>query len=177
MGFALLSLCLLGLSVMQWRQISQAEAIHAALAEIPAQLTWNSAPPGWRHYPETRLAFANALSAGGDFEGAETIFNELARQFAGSNIGISAQFNLANAYMRQGMHEEQTENRRRTMLELAKQRYREILQIRPDDWQLRFNLERALRLAPEHFDADGLNKEVIKRVNVIVPDFKMKDLP
>ena len=38
---------------------------------------------------------------------------------------------------------------RTAMLELAKQRYRDLLRLRPGDWDARYNLERALRLAPE----------------------------
>lgn len=176
-GFALLSLCLLGLSFMQWRQIEQAATISALLDEIPVQLTRHSKAGDWQRFPESRLAYANALSAGGDFDGAEAAFSELLRQFPDSDIAHTAQFNLANAYLRQGMREDQTANRRRTMLELSKQRFREILRTNPDDWQARFNLERALRLAPER--ADGLVQEMdpIKSVNVVVPDFKMKDLP
>lgn len=176
-GFALLSLCLLGLSFMQWREIEQAASINALLDEIPAQLTRDSETGDWQRFPESRLAYANALSAGGDFDGAEVAFSELLRQSPSSDVGLAAQFNLANAYLRQGMREDQTANRRRTMLELSKQRYREILRANPGDWQARFNLEKALRLAPEQADNFEQKIDPIKSVNVIVPDFKMKDLP
>lgn len=177
LSFACFSLCLLGLSFLQWREIEQAADRKALVNEIPPKLTLDSETGDWQRFPESRLAYANALSAGGDFEGAEAAFSELIRQFPDSEIGYTAQFNLANAYLRQGMREDQTANRRRTMLELGKQRYRAILRSNPDDWQVRFNLERALRLAPEHDDYLDGNKDVIKRVNVVVPDFKMKDLP
>ena len=45
------------------------------------------------------------------------------------------------------------------MIELAKQNYRQVLHEDPDDWDARYNLERALWLAPE-FDigADDIER-------------------
>jgi mxaK protein len=41
----------------------------------------------------------------------------------------------------------------RPLLELAKETYREALRLDPGQWDARYNLERALRLAPEQEDA------------------------
>ena len=45
------------------------------------------------------------------------------------------------------------------LIELAKQRYRDALRDRPDDWDARYNLERALWLAPEIETAQAAEEE------------------
>ncbi len=129
-------------------------------------------------YPEALLARANALSVGGSFDEAEFAFDELIHQNKLNAIGQAAQFNLANAYLRQGMRSDLPARRAGPMLELAKRRYRNLLRAIPGDWDARYNLEHALRLAPEGEDRSVDDKgDPIKRVRVIVPDFKAKDLP
>ena len=65
----------------------------------------------------------------------------------------------------------------RTLVELAKQGYRELLRLEPDYWPARYNLEQALRLAPETVDSIDSASDPVKRVDVIVPDFENRDLP
>lgn len=176
-----MTLCLTVLIGGYWLKVNEAKAIAQALARNSASLTTDvgsaSLIQAFR-YPQTRLAQANSLSEAGSFEAAEAAFNELIREYKFDAIGQAAQFNLANAYLRQGMLSEVTESRRRPMLELAKQRYRDLLRVIPGDWDARYNLERALRLAPENAEKLAGDKgNPIKRVRVIVPDFKVKDLP
>jgi mxaK protein len=180
-GFAAVTLCLTVLTAGFWLELVESRAITRDLALIPASLTANvdstSLTQTFR-YPETRLARANALSQAGSYASAEMAFNELIGEYKFDAIGQAAQFNLANAYLRQAMHSEVTASRRRPMLELAKQRYRDLLHVIPGDWDARYNLERALRLAPENEEKLADEKgNPIKRVRVIVPDFKVKDLP
>lgn len=128
--------------------------------------------------PAVRLAWANALSQGGELALAESIYVALTGNPAVSPaVAGTARYNLANAYLREGMREDLSGNARRALLELAKQRYRDVLDDQPSHRAARYNLERALRLAPEQTFRDDAEQEPIKRVDVVVPDFTLKDLP
>ena len=62
-------------------------------------------------------------------------------------------------------------------MELAKQRYRDVLLINPQNWNARHNLELALRVAPEIAGGKKDKRPPIKSVDVVVPDFILRDLP
>jgi mxaK protein len=63
------------------------------------------------------------------------------------------------------------------MLETAKARYRELLRLEPGNWDARYNLERALRLAPEAQDtADDIN-DVKEQHNINVRGAAPEELP
>lgn len=178
-GFTAITLCLIVLAVLQWREIAESRLIAETVAEIPASLTTTvGLSRQSKRYPESSLARANALSRGGSFNEAESAFNELINQNKHDSTARAAQYNLANAYLRQGMRSDVPASRKGPMLELAKQRYRDLLRVMPNDWDARYNLELALRLAPENTNSSAGDKgDPIKSVNVIVPDFKAKDLP
>jgi mxaK protein len=62
----------------------------------------------------------------------------------------AALYNLGNLYMRDALENGASEAfRSLPLIELAKQRYRDVLRDRPVDWDARYNLSRALQLAPE----------------------------
>jgi len=180
-GFAAVALCLTALSVNFWLEMSESRTVSRVLGQIPTALTADdeaSQSNQVLRYPETRLAWANALSEGGSFEAAEATFNGLIREGKSAAIARAAQFNLANAYLRQGMRDDIEASQRGPMLELAKQRYRDLLLVFPGDWAARYNLEIALRLAPENAETLAEDKvKPIKSVRVIVPDFKVRNLP
>ena len=178
-GFTILTVCLSTLAALHWLEITESRSIAEAVAEIPASLAAAAdSPRESKRYPESSLARANALSLGGSFNEAESAFNELINQNKLNAIGQAAQYNLANAYLRQGMRSDVPASRRGPMLELAKQRYRDLLRVMPNDWDARYNLELALRLAPENAEAStGEKIDPVKSVRVIVPDFQPKDLP
>jgi len=90
-----------------------------------------------------------------------------------------AQFNLANLYLRQALASGTiTSSDTLPMVELAKQRYRDLLRVMPEHWPARYNLERALNMAPEGTDRVGDERiEPLKSVDVIVPGFEKKELP
>jgi len=179
--FAGIALCLLAVALLQWRLLEQARTIGDAIGRVQlAPPSAEPAPPDFPElsYPEVKLAWANALAADGQFDAAEFAFNELIQQKQNLEVSRAAQFNLANAYVRQGMRADLTAEQKHSLLELAKQRYRDLLRATPDDWDLRYNLQSALRLAPEDAEALADDKgEPIKRVNVIVPGFEIGDLP
>jgi mxaK protein len=62
----------------------------------------------------------------------------------------AAQYNLGNLYMRDALRRDAEQGfESLPLIELAKQSYRDLLREHPSDWDARYNLERALRLAPE----------------------------
>lgn len=171
-GFATIAAGIAAIAANQYLEIQQIESSQRAVAAVEAT---DDRPDDAR----AQLAWANKLSAAGDFEGAEKAFNELINEQQNNQIGQAAQFNLANGYLKQATHADTTVEQKLPMLELAKQRYRDLLQSNPDHWDARYNLERTLRLAPE---TDSFKPEIdkgkpVKRVNVVVPDFKVRDLP
>ena len=63
------------------------------------------------------------------------------------------------------------------LIELAKQSYRDLLRENPGDWDARYNLERALRLAPEVAEEDSEQNrpaEWQRRAIRALPDFKLE---
>ncbi len=128
-------------------------------------------------HPAVLLATATALSAGGQFEAAESSYVKLIDQQQLQPLGQAARYNLANHYLKRGMRTDLPGGQTQPLIEIAKQRYRDLLHSNADDWDARVNLEYALRLAPELSENDRDKGPPIKSVNVIVPDFKLKDLP
>ena len=149
----------------------------AAVNAIPASL--NEAPTEAEAPTSAaaRLATASALANGGQFEAAEAAFVRLIDEQGQTPLGRAAQFNLANHYLRQGSGSAQPTGAALPLLGVAKQRYRDLLLADPDDWDARYNLERALALAPEGSDDSLDDKQVHQRANVVVPDFEQLDLP
>jgi len=124
----------------QTSQLWQAERVNAAIAaagSVDADL------------PEAQFAQALALSRGTDSEAATRAWKAL---IAGERADLreGARYNLGNLHLREALaHGEADIANALPLVELAKQRYRDALRERPDDWEARYNLERALWLAPE----------------------------
>jgi mxaK protein len=99
--------------------------------------------------PEARFARAMALAGTGQVDAAIKAYKE---QIQGprTDLRLMALYNLGNLYLREairGSSEESTPAL--PLIELAKQSYRDLLRIDPGFWDARYNLERALWLAPE----------------------------
>ena len=62
-----------------------------------------------------------------------------------------ARYNLATLYLQRGLRllAEQQSDTALPLLELAKELYRQRLRIEPDHWNSKYNLEQALRAAPD----------------------------
>jgi mxaK protein len=97
--------------------------------------------------PESRFARAVALARAGDTEQALREYTALAASERG-DLRRRALYNLGNLYLRNALSDEQT-FRSLALVELAKRNYRLLLRETPMDWDARYNLERALWLAPE----------------------------
>lgn len=102
--------------------------------------------------PEGRLSRAVALSKS-DYDAALAAFKAII-QSNRPDLHRMALYDLGNLHLHQALQVGVDDNTQSLPLtELAKQSYRDLLRQDPYDWDARYNLERALRLAPED-DAD-----------------------
>lgn len=103
--------------------------------------------------PESRLARAQAvIRAGGPRANDAALDLYRAVEAEGSDaLRRIARYDTANLYMRQAQDEmaRGEPSRAIPLLELAKGIYRGLLRDDAADWDLRYNLERAIRLLPE----------------------------
>jgi mxaK protein len=99
--------------------------------------------------PEARFARALALARAGDSEPAVKAYKALI-EGERRDLSQAARYNLANLYMRDALVNGANQAfRSLPLIELAKQQYRDVLRNQPADWDARYNLSRALQLAPE----------------------------
>jgi mxaK protein len=104
--------------------------------------------------PEARLARAVALSKV-DYDGALAAYKAIIQAGRGDLRQI-ALYDLGNLHLRQALKTGlDDEAQSLPLTELAKQSYRDALRKDPADWDARYNLERALRVAPEEDDESG----------------------
>ena len=105
---------------------------------------------------EALFARAAALDARGNFEGALNLYKRIEEQ-PGNPYARDAAFNAATIYLRRASDAGGPAADPQTipLVELAKEGYRNLLRLEPDDWDARYNLDRALRLMPEPDDDDG----------------------
>ena len=135
--FCLCCIALLLACCWQWVYIQDNQATKNALKAIPTQITQLDEvdiPDHIAQHTSVQLALANALSRGNSLKDAELIFSALIQQNRHDPIGQAAQYNLANAYLRQSLRNPTLSTQSRSMLELAKQRYRDLLRINPTHW-------------------------------------------
>jgi mxaK protein len=102
-----------------------------------------------RSIPQARFAHAALLASTGKYDAAVAAYKELIQSESGG-LERAAQFNLGNVHLREALkHGAGNATQWLPMIELAKQSYRNLLREYPADWDARYNLEHALRLAPE----------------------------
>lgn len=136
--------CLIALAANLYEQ-RQAIRLNAALAAV-------SSSPGAAHQeeedPRILLARGVALARIGDIGHARTQLQEGLQNSSGTLQDL-ARFNLGNLALRQALVLAAADDKRPALLALAKQQYRDTLLREPDHQAARYNLERALWLAPE----------------------------
>jgi mxaK protein len=127
--------------------------------------------------PEVRLARAVALSKAGSYDEAQKLYDGLTQGDANSDVARAALFDLGNMYVREAIEGGSADSiRLLPVLEQAKERYRVLLRASPDDWDTRYNLERALWLAPE--TSEGADEPDVKEQhNVRLQGSQAQDLP
>ena len=108
---------------------------------------------------ELRFAQAYAHAASG---AAEAALNRYGTLHADDEIGRAARYNSANLLLRQAieLRAGAEPGQSLALIELAKENYRQILRDAPDEWDARYNLERAQRLVPEPEQADDEAPEI-----------------
>lgn len=124
----------------QGLRLHQAERVNNAIASV-STIDANLA--------EARFARALAFAESGDAGAALEIYKALIRS-GPAELKRAALYNLGNLHLHEAMKSGRDEAARSLpLIELAKQSYRDLLRIDPGDWDARYNLERALQLAPE----------------------------
>jgi len=94
------------------------------------------------------------------------------------DLKASAHFNRANINLRQAQALQAEDPKSIPLIELAKQDYRTALLLKPELWDVRYNLELALNIVPEIPEGDGLFEKPIvdMRKSIESVGFKV-DLP
>ena len=97
-----------------------------------------------------QLARAYRLHASGKLQEAIAAYGAIAPE-SEPELRKVQHFNLANLYLERAAELERTDHLQPAMslVELAKQNYREILARDPDHWDSRHNLSRALEMLPD----------------------------
>ena len=129
-------------------QLRQIARLNEQIASDTPLLADVSAAPRELRFAQ---AYAHAASGAG-----ETALNRYGALYANDAIGRAARYNSANLLLRQAIElRAGTEpGQALALIELAKENYRAILRSAPDEWDARYNLERAQRLVPEPEQAD-----------------------
>jgi mxaK protein len=140
LAFGVLAIALTGVTGGEIARLVQAEQVDAAVASVPFAKVANLG------LPEARLTQAVELSKT-DYDGALSAYKAIVQSGREDLRGV-ALFDLGNLHLQHAL-QLSDEEQSLPLLELAKQSYRDELRRDPNDWDARYNLERALRLAPE----------------------------
>jgi mxaK protein len=141
--------------VRDFRGLGSAQRWNLVIEQFQENLTGQGLAALQRGAPaEARFAFALAMARNGEIAPAVASLREVAQ--ARDDLAAAALYDAANALLREGQRIGLAENPGQALplVELAKETYREVLRLDPELWDARFNLERALRIAPEG-DADS----------------------
>ncbi|WP_459709954.1 MxaK protein [Paraburkholderia sp. 2C] len=156
------------------RAVDMSHAIDAMRSATVAQLSNSPADEA----PRVRLARAVALSAAGREADAGKLLNELLLEPGPVDVKRAALFDLANLSLREAAGDDaRGPLRSLPLLETAKARYRDLLRDDPADWDARYNLERALRLAPESAEEADTDQDIEQRRSVRVRGAQPQELP
>jgi mxaK protein len=140
--FGVATLAFASLATMNLVALNRAERVNHAIAQ--ASLTEVDLS-----VPEARFAQAIALAKADQADAAIDAYKEQAAG-ARADLRLAALYNLGNLYLRESQKEATDESTPALpLIELAKQSYRDLLRSEPNYWDARYNLERALWLAPE----------------------------
>jgi mxaK protein len=143
-AFGVSALVCAGLAAYETARFFEAKRVNAAILSAS---TGTSAQES--AFPEAQLAEAIRLAKSGQYEAALQRYKVLSR---GNRVDLAndALYNAGNLHFREAIKEgRDAAVRMLPLIELAKQSYRNALRRDPDRWDVRYNLDRALWLAPE----------------------------
>jgi mxaK protein len=145
---AAIGVCAIGSLHAAWQLRMAGEAVaevNAALGTSARQLALKPLRP------EAQLAHALALGRAGQMQPALQMYRALLSETG--TVRRAALYDQGNLTLRAALREGEGDAQRSLpFVELAKQSYRDLLREDPQDWDARYNLERALWLSPEYDD-------------------------
>jgi mxaK protein len=164
----------------EWLQLQQAGRVNAAIVAASGGAAGGvQAARADAAVPEARFARALALASAGRYDEALKAYKALIQEGPAS-LRPASLYNLGNLHLREALKNgEQQAVRALPLIELAKQSYRDLLRMDPQWWDARYNLERALWLAPEVDDAEKQSEEpeVPKERSITTMHVRPTDLP
>jgi mxaK protein len=135
------TICVVGVA-WQASRLNEAERVNAAIVRATALNDTST-------LPEAQFARAAALVRSGKTDEALKAYKTLT-QGSRADLRVAALYNLGNLHMREAERAGRNDPAQSLpLIELAKQSYRDVLRSQPVEWDARYNLERALQLAPE----------------------------
>jgi mxaK protein len=142
LAFGIATATLAVLAGYQAQRLHEARRVNEAIASASTTLAESNVP-------EAQFARALALARAGDYEGALQRYKAVSRGDRAA-LAADALYNTGNLHLREAFRDSpDAALRRLPLIELAKQSYRAVLRRDPHRWDARYNLERALWLAPE----------------------------
>jgi mxaK protein len=158
-AFGAAALAFAAFGVVEDARLREAQRVNEAIAtrvssEVPNRL------------PEAQFVTAMAAAKNGNYDAALKAYKSIGRD-APPPLASAALYNAGNLQLRQALKEgPDAVVRALPLIELSKQSYRAALRLNPGDWDTRYNLERALWLAPEveETQVDRIRRDVEERV-------------
>ncbi|BAN26312.1 hypothetical protein [Caballeronia insecticola] len=175
LAFGAATLCFAAIAIHDWAMLKHAQSVTQAIDAMASTKT--AADRSTNEAFEVQLARAVSLAKAGRSIDAQRLFDPLIAQDDDRAIQAAALFDLGNMYLRDAAGPEAAGPiRSLPLLEQAKERYRSALRIDPDNWDARYNLERALWLAPET-PGDQEELDIKKQSTVKLRGAQSEDLP
>lgn len=153
MALVLTALAILaGLAAFDGWRLARVQSWNRAMADGSILAATGPLPP------EVLFAQAYHRDRKGDHQAALDLYRRAAKQ-GDATLKAAAEYNSANLYLREGMalRVAETAVHALPLLELAKESYRHVLRDDSGHWDAKYNLERALRLAPEPEEGEAVD--------------------